>query len=186
MMKEQSDIELILAVQQGELGRLGELFERHHQAIYRFCLRMTRSPQAAEDLVQEVFMRMMKYCGRLRSDSNFKSWMYSTARNACLDQLRKANRESTALEDVEEPVSPAPAASEVVEKGEEIGQLRRALTLLPENRREVLILSRFEHRKYHEIAGLLDCSVGTVKVRVHRAVRQLRQIYSELSSEASS
>jgi len=72
-----------------------------------------------------------------------------------------------------------------MEREEDLGRLRAAMGQLPEDRRELLVLSRFERRKYDDIARLLDCSVGAVKVRVHRAMKQLREIYLELASEAT-
>lgn len=181
-----TDIDLMLRVQEGDLVALGVIFERHHGRVYRFCMRMTGNGPASEDLVQEIFLRMNRYSGKLRPDSNFQPWMYRLARNVCNDHLRKSQRESGDLEAIPEPVSGEPGAVELMEKSEEVTLLHRALDSLPEKKREVLILSRFEKHKYEEIARLLDCSVGTVKVRVHRAVRQLREIYGQLSSEASS
>ena len=183
---EPADIDLMMRVKEGDLTALGQIFERHHGRIYRFCLRMVGNGPAAEDLVQEIFLRMNRYCRRLRSDSNFQAWMYRLARNVCNDHLRKSQRESGDLEAIPEPVSADPGAAELMQRDEEVNLLHRALDRLPEKKREVLILSRFERHKYEEIARLLDCSVGTVKVRVHRAVRHLREIYGQLSSEASS
>lgn len=183
---EPADIDLMMRVKEGDLTALGLLFERHHARLYRFCLRTIGDGPASEDLVQEIFMRMNRYCRRLQPDSSFQAWMYRLARNVCNDHLRKSRRESGDLEAIPEPVSGEPGAAELLERNEEVSLLHRALDRLPEKKREVLILSRFERHKYAEIARLLDCSVGTVKVRVHRAVRQLREIYGQLSSEASS
>ena len=72
------------------------------------------------------------------------------------------------------------------EFGQSVALLRRALALLPEDKREVLVLSRFQNLRYEEIGRILDCEPGTVKVRVYRAVRQLEQIYNELAGEKAS
>lgn len=184
---EPTDLELMMAVQQGDVGKLGILFERHHPKIYNFCLRMTGNTAASEDLVQEIFMRMLKYRETFRGDADFLPWMYRLARNACNDHFRKAKRQPTTVgEPVFEPASDEPAADRELEHKEEVGVLRKALLALPVERREVLVLSRFEFRNYNEIAELLGCSVGAVKVRVHRAVKQLRQVYVQMMSEAAS
>jgi RNA polymerase sigma-70 factor (ECF subfamily) len=179
-----SDGELMQAVQGGDLSQLGLLFERYHVAVYRYCLRMTSKPELSEDMVQEAFTRVLKYARTFREGTNFRAWMFRVARNVCNDHFRKHRRE-TPLEEPEARASEEPLVAETLEREEDLGRLRVALEKLPEDRRELLILSRFERRKYDEIAQLLDCSVGAVKVRVHRAVKQLREIYLELASEAT-
>jgi RNA polymerase sigma-70 factor (ECF subfamily) len=179
-----NDGELMKAVQGGDLSQLGLLFERYHVAVYRYCLRMTSKPELSEDMVQEAFTRVLKYAHTFREGTNFRAWMFRVARNVCNDHFRKHQRE-TPLEEPEARVSEEPLVAETLERAEDLGRLRVALAQLPDDRRELLILSRFERRKYDEIAQLLDCSVGAVKVRVHRAVKQLREIYLELASEAT-
>lgn len=180
-----TDRELMLEVRDGRTPALGELFERNHERIFRFCMRMTGSRQHSEDLVQDVFMRMLKYRKTYRDDFEFAPWMYRLARNACTDHFRRGPRPSESLESAADLVSDEPLASVVSEHDESVALLRRALLRLPLQRREVLVLSRFEFKSYDEIATLLNCSVGAVKVRVHRAVKHLRQIYTELASEAT-
>ncbi len=175
----------MIAVREGEVHVLGELFERHHTRLYQFCLRMTGRPALAEDLVQEVFMRMLKYRHTFRDESTFLPWMYRLARNACADHFRK-HHPSDELDERHEglPATTAEATAERdVETAESVSLLRRALLELPFDKREILILARFEARAYNEIAELLDCSVGAVKVRVHRAVKELRQRYLGLLQE---
>ena len=138
-----TDLELMIAVQQGEVGGMGTLFERHHERIYNFCLRMTGSPAASEDLVQEAFMRALKYRQTFRGDADFLPWLYRLARNVCNDHFRKYRRE-TPLEEPEARVSEEPLVAETLEREEDLGRLRVALEQLPDDRRELLILSRFE------------------------------------------
>lgn len=172
------------AVQQGDLAQLGVLFERHHARIYRYCLRITGSPATSEDMVQDVFTRVLKYARTFREGTQFNAWLYRVARNVCHDHFRKHGRE-VPLEDPDTRMSDEPLAPDSMQRGEDLDRLRAALGRLPDDRRELLILSRFERRKYDEIAALLDCSVGAVKVRVHRAIKQLRDIYLQLASEAT-
>ena len=170
----------MLAVRQGEVGRLGTLFDRHHQRIYRFCLRLTGDPAASEDLVQDIFMRVLKYRRTYRGDRDFLPWLYRLARNATNDHFRRTARRRETGDEIPDRASGDPTPWEGLESREEARLMRRALLELPVARREVLVLSRFEQRRYDEIAGLLGCSAGAVKVRVHRALKQLREVYLEL------
>ena len=176
----------MIAVQQGEVDKMGQLFERHHRRLYDFCHRMTGSQAVSEDLVQEAFMRALKYRTSFRGDSDFLPWLYRLARNVCYDHFSKSGRMSLADTDPPERVSPEPSATDNAVRNEQICLLRHALLRLPLERREALVLSRFEFRSYSEIADLMETSVGAVKVKVHRAMNQLREIYSEMIEEAES
>jgi len=185
-VNQHTDLELMIAVQQGEVGKMGVLFERHHARIYNFCHRMTGSQAASEDLVQEAFMRALKYRQTFRGDAEFLPWLYRLARNVCNDYFQKSQRFPVTVEDLSEEVSSDPSALDAAQQREQVCLLRQALLRLPVERREVLILSRFEFRNYEEIAQLLGCSVGAVKVRVHRAMNQLRETYREMLKESES
>jgi len=174
---------LMIQVRDGDVALLGTLFERHHLALYNFFVRLTSRRHASEDLVQEVFLRMLKYRHTYRGEKQFTMWMFQIARNAWVDHLRKNRREQSMPEQLPEPVSTERLASEKLEEGEDIDLLRVAMQKLSDDKREVLVLSRFHDMKYDEIADLLGCAVGTVKARVHRALHDLRRIFFELSSE---
>jgi RNA polymerase sigma-70 factor (ECF subfamily) len=181
-VKETTDSELMRQVRGGRTAALATLFERHHARLYRYCFRMTGHRSAAEDLVQDAFMKILKYKATFRDDSEFVPWMFSIGRNTCLAHLRKTadDRVPNREQDVETlPDEPA----EEPREGDEHEMVREALQRLPVDRREVLVLSRYEFKSYEEIAVLLDCSVGAVKVRVHRAIKQLRDIYLDLAGE---
>lgn len=175
----------MMAVQNGDLARLGDLFERHHLRIYRFCLRMTGKAQVAEDLTQETFLRALRYNKSFRASSKFLPWLYSVARNVCNDHFKRTGIPEYAVNELPDVPSDERSATEELEVAEDTDRLRAALAQLPASRREVLVLSRFEFRKYDEIAQILDCSVGAVKVRAHRALKQLAGIYEDLASQGS-
>jgi RNA polymerase sigma-70 factor (ECF subfamily) len=180
-VKETTDSDLMRQVRGGRTAALATLFERHHARLYRYCLRMTGNRAAAEDLVQDVFMKMLKYKATFKDDSEFVPWMFGIGRNASLAHLRRAVSDKFADADVE-----AQHACEPTEESQLDGQdelVRRALQALPADRREVLVLSRFEYKSYDEIAKTLECSVGAVKVRAHRALKQLREIYLDMAGE---
>jgi RNA polymerase sigma-70 factor (ECF subfamily) len=177
----ESDSDLMIQVREGRVAALGELFERHHAALYRFCLRMTRNRAESEDLVQEVFTRMLKHSAGFKPDAGFSPWMYRIAHNVAVDSLRKSSRTSPADEELESrPADVAPSDEQFAER-EQAGLVRRALLELPADRREVLLMSRYELKSYEEVAEALGVSVGTVKTRVHRAIKQLREAYHALA-----
>ena len=171
-----SDSALMERVRAGDLEQLSGLFERHHRRLYQFFLRLARDRSVAEDLVQEVFVRVLKYRHTFRG-GEFLPWMFRLARNAAADHYGRLRPTDPLPEDDREPVSTAPLASDTVGAEEEQARLRVALAALPAEKRELLLLARFELLPYNEIARLLDTSVGAVKVRVHRALKDLRSAY---------
>jgi len=174
-------------VREGDAAQLSVLFERHHKLLSNFFLRLTGNRELSEDLVQEVFLRMLKYKHTYRADSQFKAWMYQIARNAHIDSFRKVTQELPLDEGEDnprgEPISPTPIPDEALQQKQEVTLLRQALAKLPHEKREVLVLSRFQNLKYEEIAEILACDVGTVKVRVFRAVKELAGIFFKVSRE---
>jgi len=179
---ETHDSELMRQVRGGRTAALATLFERHHARVYGYCLRMTGNRAAAEDLVQDVFMKMLKYKATFKDDSELVPWMYGIARNACLGYLRRRALDHLPAGDTEQAAEPAAEDSHDERQSELV---RRALLRLPAERREVLVLSRYEYKSYDEIARVQGCSVGAVKVRVHRAMKQLREIYLDMAGEVS-
>ena len=176
-----------MQVRAGDVERLSILFERHHRRLFGFCLGLLGSRDAAGDLVQEVFFRVLKYRHTFRDEADFAPWLYRLARNACIDHLRKGGRERAVEPEVEEArPDPAPLASDELERREELGRLRSALGLLPADKRELLLLARSESLSYQQIAGMLGCSVGALKVRVHRALHMLREADHRSEREALS
>jgi len=172
------DEDLMLQVREGVGEMLAVLFERYQTPLFNFYSRLTGDRTASEDLVQDVFFRILKYRHSYRPGTPFRAWMYQIARNARQDYARK---HPSAVEFIPE-MSPAVLSIDAADAGQQAALLHRALLMLPEDKREVLLLSRFQELKYEEIARLLDCEVGTVKVRIHRALRELRVIFEKISA----
>lgn len=179
-MSAEHDDRLMTAVRAGDVSQLGVLFERHHRALFSFFLRLTGNRQASEDLVQDVFFRILKSRATYRPGTQFRTWMYQVARSAHVDRFRSRPREMEAAGDLPEPPSDAPLPGADIERAEQTALVRRALAKLPADKREVLILSRFQGLKYQEIGDILECEEGAVKVRVFRALRALRAAYQDL------
>jgi RNA polymerase sigma factor (sigma-70 family) len=184
----QEDHQLMRSVRNGDVGKLATLYGRHQRPLFNFFLRLTSSRPVSEDLVHDVFTRILKYRTSYGEQESFTPWMYRIARNAHIEHARKRRLEVVAgdPENQREPVSQEPGPEQRAEHGQSVALLRRALALLPEDKREVLVLSRFQNLRYEEIGRILECEVGAVKVRVYRAVRQLEQIYNELAGEKAS
>lgn len=169
-------------VQAGDSAQLATLFERYHLGLFRYLLSLTRNRTLSEDLVQEVFFRVLKYARSYDPSLSFPVWLYGMARNACFDALHKGHAEMTGNE-MEGIRSSAPMPEEVIARKQDVAFLEEALQRLPEEKREVLILSRFHNMRYEEIARILKCEIGTVKVRVYRALKELRERFCELRGE---
>jgi RNA polymerase sigma-70 factor (ECF subfamily) len=181
-----TDNELMEQVRDGKVERLAVLFERHQTMLFNFFLRLTGDRAASEDLVQEVFIRILKYRAGYHGESRFVVWMYQIARNAHVDHLRKRRPEVPLDERVEATPGREPLPEDRVEADQEAALVRRALDRLPERKREILLLFRYQDLKLREIAELLGCQVGTVKVQVHRALKDLSRIYFELQGGKAS
>ena len=171
------------AVRQGDLGGLAILFERHHRPLFNYFLHLCGNRDLSEDMVQDVFVRMLKYRQTYKPEKSFTAWMYQIARNAQIDSMQKRKFE-VGLGDTE--FASSHAMDDNLRRKQEIAMVRKAMARLPMEKRELLVLTRFQNLKYDEIASILGCDVGAVKVRVYRAVRALGQIYFELTGEKAS
>lgn len=186
-MNSSSDELLMLRVRDGEVDKLGILYARYRDPLFNFFLRLTSSLSLSEDLVHDVFLRMLKYRHTFGTDKTFRTWMYQVARNAQRDSWRK-RRNETSLEgsgvDFGEAL-PSHESSPDFSLGDrqEKDLLQRALAELSLESREVLVLGRFQELKHEEIARVQDCSVGAVKMRVHRALKELKEQFMRLSKE---
>ncbi len=182
---EPTDHELMVAVRAGEVVRLGELFERYHRRLYAFFVRLTNQPAVSEDLVQVVFYRILKYRHTYRDEGRFPAWIYHLARKVAADHFRKHARAAAPTDPADLHEQPDEAASPDARAAaaDDLELLQEALARLPLEQREVLVLARMRHLEHREVARLLDCSVGAVKVRVHRALRELRTVYFRLRRE---
>jgi len=180
-----SDHELMLAVRAGEIRRLGELFERYHKPLYGFFVRLTNQPSASEDLVQIVFYRILKYRHTYRDEGKFSAWIYHLARKVSADHFRKSARTPTPADpaDFHDQADQEPAPDAQAGTTDDLELMRRALARVSQDHREVLVLARLQHLNHQEIARLLDCSVGAVKVRAHRALKELREVYFKIRKE---
>lgn len=177
---ELEDNALMLKVKAGELSQIGLLFERYHKALYAFFYRLTNGEQAqSEDLVQTVFLRMLTYRQTYAGSGKFISWMYHLARNVYADFYRKKKRQGQ-QEDLKRAALNPLISFTPDDREEELQLLEKAMQYLPEEKRELLIMSKYQELPYKDIALVMGCTEGNIKVKVFRAVQELKVIYKKL------
>jgi RNA polymerase sigma-70 factor (ECF subfamily) len=179
------DNDIMLEVRAGQLDKLGILFDRHSKSLFSFFYRMTGDKEISQDLVQNVFFRMLKYRHTFTAEGKFITWMYHLARNVSSDYFKKSKKFSFSknLDLWANRLSDPTTREEDFGKEQEIALLQQAMESLPADKREVLVLSRYQELKYQEIAKVLNCTEGNVKVKVHRAFQELRSIFMKLTQE---
>jgi RNA polymerase sigma-70 factor (ECF subfamily) len=180
VVKAVTDEQLIQWVADGDPSCLATLFERHHRAVYQYLMQILRHRALCEDLVQDVFLKVLRKAHHFRGEGTFKGWLFNIARNVALDQVRKAKRLDTDSLD-EESAEPAltdhrSAEQEAVGK-QKVKLVLQAMAKLPATVQEVIWLGRFEFDSYEELGQALNCNAGTARVRMHRAMDLLKSTY---------
>ncbi|HKJ15880.1 MAG TPA: RNA polymerase sigma factor [Xanthomonadales bacterium] len=179
-----SDEQLIQWVADGDSSCLGTLFERHHRGVYQFCLQLTRNPGHAEDIVQNVFIKILNAAKKFRNEGTFKGWMYNIARNATYDYMRQNKRHGDPTEPTEytDSLHVDDLSAEQSAAGQErLGILKEALATLPAHFQEIIWLGRFQFDSFRDLSQALDCKEGTARVRMHRAMQQLNLVFAEIN-----
>ncbi|MBE2213714.1 MAG: sigma-70 family RNA polymerase sigma factor [Opitutaceae bacterium] len=173
------DHTLMLRVREGDIPMLGELFQRHARPLYGFFVRLTGDRAGSDDMVQQVFHRILRYRHTYRDVGSFTGWMYIIARRVLADfQRHRAQHQPPAEEPaLEQLADERTHAADAAEAGDQTALLHRALATLPEDVREVIVLARFQELPYEEVARILDISLSAVKTRIHRAMKDLRAAY---------
>ena len=145
----------------------GEMFDRHHLAIYRYLLKMTGSREAAEELTQDVFLRVVRSAPSYDDRSLERAWLFRIARNLRIDNARRERRAPDVTPiDTDEPSEPGRQALQL--------GLRQALAMLPDDEREAFVLAEVVGLSYVEIAAASSATPAAVRSRIYRARMQLR------------
>lgn len=197
-MELESDQELIERIQERDATAFETLFARYSEAIRRHAARMVRDENAAEDIVQEVFLRVWTCAEQWDNQGEFRAWLFTIARNLALNHLRTVQRrrqqslEIPADEIDEEDESPIPSwlidtaslgPDAMLEQVEQYELLRRLVDELPEEKREAIRLFYETEMGIREIAFTLGIAEGTVKSRLHYATKRLAQKWKEIAIE---
>ena len=175
-----TDEQIMEAVKNGDLQVASLLFDRYNKKLFNFLACMCQDRELAEDLTQNVFLRMIRYRNSYRDGMKFQSWIYQVARNVFSDHYQaNKNRKSdfVAIEKISEGIMDI---NEEKQQDEKEQMLQRSMSLLNEEQRELLVLTRFQHLKYEEVAVMMETSVANIKVKVHRAIAKLREHYFQI------
>jgi RNA polymerase sigma-70 factor (ECF subfamily) len=175
----------MLKVKDGDLDKLGLLFERYKKPLYGFFYNMNRDADLSEDLVQNVFVRILKYRHLFKGEGDFRTWMYHIARNVNHDHFRKNNKLGIKepLEHWQERLSTDENRATVYHQEGEQQILSMAMNKLSFEKQEILLLSKFQEKKYKEIGDIIGCTEAAVKVKVFRALQELRIVYKQLETQ---
>jgi RNA polymerase sigma-70 factor, ECF subfamily len=196
--EEVTDEVLMMRFQGGDRAAFGMLVRRQKTPLYNFIVRQIRVPQVAEDLVQDVFVKIVQNAADFKHEARFSTWAYAIARNVCIDHLRKMSlrkhpsldQPSKADEDGptlgERTADPTPGAQ--VERSAIGGEMQvrivKAVEQLPEEQREVFLLREVGHVPFKDIAEMTGVSENTVKSRMRYALERLQDALSEYEDYA--
>lgn len=185
---EREDQRLMNAYKKGDAKAFERLLARHKKAIYNFCLRMLGDRSAAEDALQEVFLRVVRSAKDWESQAKFTTWLYTIARNHCIDAIRKAGyRKTASLDQTLDPNEEAGGTlgdrvsdeeSVTPDRGAESSRLREklasAIASLSEDQREVFVMREYAGMPFKDIASVVGVPENTVKSRMRYALEHLR------------
>ena len=180
------DAALMLRVKQGDWAAFTELVDKYKQPVMNLAYRMLRDAAEAEDLAQVVFLQIYKSANRYEVSSKFTTWMFTIARNLCLNEIRRRSRhpadsldtthpghEDQPLQQYEDKKTFSPPDSLL--QGELEEKIEQALSELPENQRTAILLCRGDELSYEDIAKVLNCSLSATKSLIHRGRETLKQ-----------
>jgi RNA polymerase sigma-70 factor, ECF subfamily len=171
------DSQLILGLQNGNLEALGVLYDRHRSLVFRTALAITGDPEAAADLLQEVFLRLHRFVSHVDVDRPLEPWLYRMTTNLSYTWVKRHNRLLRPLEDVADWITgnrrDIPAVRSEI--NESWRQVQQAMASLPLSHRGVVVLYYIDDLSIQEIAEILDIPVGTVKSRLHYSRQALKK-----------
>ena len=186
---QKSDEALMLELQTGDLRSFDILVKRWEKPLLNYCYRMVNNIELAEDLRQEVFLRIYRAATTYRPTAQFSTWLYRIATNLCLDTLAKQQRrkersidsslESESEDFDERLIDPSDAPDAIVLKKEMKDRVRSALTRLPEDQRIVVIMRHYHDLKFHEIAAIVERPISTVKSQMVAGLERLNKMLSK-------
>ena len=189
MLREEADEALMFRYQKGEVRAFEILLTRHRRAIYNFILRSVNSRDRAEDLMQETFLRVIKGAAGYQKQAKFTTWLFTIARNLCVDHSRRqkhrkaasldqplgssadGGRDRTMLDTVEgrEMRSDRQVINQQLNE-----RMQRAIATLPDDQREVFLMRELQNMPFKEIGEVVGVPENTVKSRMRYALEKLR------------
>jgi RNA polymerase sigma-70 factor (ECF subfamily) len=180
------DAALMLRVKQGDVAAFTELVEKYKQPVMNLVCRTIRDATEAEDIAQNVFVQAFKAAPRYKSTAKFSTWLFTIARNLCLNEIRRRSRHPAESLDAPHPEQDDQPLHQFEDKknfsppesllhGELAKKIEQALADLPENQRTAILLCRQEESSYEEIAEVIGCSISATKSLIHRGREALKE-----------
>ena len=190
-MRDDSDEALMVRYREGEVRAFEVLLTRHRKPVYNFILRFVLDPAQAEDLLQETFLRVIKGTESYERQAKFTTWLYTIARNLCVDASRRGKHRKAASLDA--PLDDEEGSATLLDRvsdgkgqvdrqviGKQLGErIQQAIDSLGEEQREVFVLRELMDLPFKEIAEIVGCPENTVKSRMRYALEKLREALDE-------
>jgi len=175
-MRNDSDRLLIERIQQGSLDALGVIYDRHRRLVYRTALAICNDPDAAADLLQDVFLRLYRFANRIDLSRPLEPWLYRVTTNLSYTWVKRHHRWTRPLDDIAEWLAGSKKQSPqyLAEAGEESRRVQGAIANLPLPQRVVVVLYYVNDLSLQEIAEIMDIPEGTVKSRLHYGRQALK------------
>jgi RNA polymerase sigma-70 factor (ECF subfamily) len=185
--------------QRGDVSAFAALVERHQTPLYNFVLRQVHGGSAAEDIVQEVFVRIIEKAGSFKHEARFTTWVYTIARNLCIDQLRKASyrrhasldqtesaddKEGAALGERVADLHPRASTERTAVSNEIRVRVVEAVEALPDEQKEVFLMREVANLSFQQIAEVTEAPENTVKSRMRYALERLQAALTEFEEYA--
>ncbi len=175
----------MLKVKAGQLDKLGLLYERHKHKLFGFFYKMNADRQLSEDLVHTLFERILKYRESFSDKAHFVAWIHRMAINVNNDHYRKIGKMRTGngVELLADKESTYQTIDQKISVNEQQIQLKKAMNLLDKEKKELLVLSKYQGLKCSQIGDMKNMSEGAVRVKIHRALKDLKAAFLKLESE---
>lgn len=181
---EDTDIILMQRIKSGDIQSFDKLLERHHKRVLNIVYKYIGNKQSAEDLVQEVFLRIYKSRHSYKPKAKFTTWLYEIVKNLCLQELKKksnktysieANQENPKMNHIANLQNPGALPPEIIEKEEITLLIKEVIDSLPPNQRMAVVLNKYEDLSYQEIADSMAISMKAVKSLLSRARMNIKE-----------
>jgi RNA polymerase sigma-70 factor (ECF subfamily) len=193
---ERGDEELMLAFREGEAAAFEVLVLRHRRPLFNFLLRSVHNKSRAEELLQEVFLRVVRAKARYQRTAKFTTWVYTIARNLCVDESRRQKfrrtqsleqrrgRDGGGLSILDQSAADQPGVDQMAQAPTLRRRMQAAVSLLPDEQREVFLMRQISGLSFKEIGAAVGAPENTVKSRMRYALEKLRQELADVDPRA--
>lgn len=165
----------------GDTDQIGTLYERYYKMLFGYFFKLTKNQEMSEDLVNDVFLKILHSKNKYRGEGIFRVWMFRIAHNIFVDTYNR-NKKLVVKEISVMKEETTEDSFRFIEQKENESMIHRALLKLNEKDREVIVMSKLDELKYREVAEILNCSEEAVKVRTFRALKNLKDILQRMQN----